>query len=140
MKRFFLLLAIIPCFLFAQETNNIWGPMRYFKGAWKGHETGRAGIGEGERVYEFIMNETFFHFKNVSKFKPQEKNPKGETHEDWMIFSYDSGREKFVARSFNIEGFVNQFVADSISADGRYFRFTSESSENAPPGLRARLT
>jgi hypothetical protein len=86
------------------------------------------------------MNGTFLFFRNTSTFKPQEKNPKGETHEDWMIYSFDNGRKVFVARSFNIEGFVNQFIADSISTDGRYFRFTSESSENAPPGLRARLT
>ena len=140
MKKIFLLLIVIPILLAAQENKDIWGPLRYFEGSWKGHDTGRAGVGEGYRAYEFIMNGTFFYCQNTSTFGPQEKNPKGEIHENWTFFSYDKGRKEFIVRQFNGEGFVNQFVADSISTDGRFFRFISESSENAPPGLRARLT
>ena len=43
-------------------------------------------------------------------------------------------------RQFNIEGFVNQYVLDSLSADNNTLILVSESSENAPPGLQARYT
>ena len=78
--------------------------------------------------------------ENVSRFEPQEKNPNGETHEDLTIFSRNENRNLFVIRQFNIEGFVNTFVLDTLKSDNRNFVFVSESSENSPEGLRARLT
>jgi len=61
-------------------------------------------------------------------------------HQDLGLFSYDQGREKFVFRQFHVEGFVNQYVLDSLATDGRTFLFTTESIENIPAGWRARLT
>ena len=43
-------------------------------------------------------------------------------------------------RQFNVEGFVNQFVLDSLSVDGKTFVLVSESVENAPAEFRARMT
>jgi hypothetical protein len=128
--------------LFAQEKipEDIWKPFRYFVGSWVGHETGKAGIGEGERTFEFIMGEKYLFYKNVSRFEPQEKNPKGEIHEDWTFFSFDNNRQAFILREFHSEGFVNKYVLDSLSQDNTTFVFISESSENAPVGLRARVT
>jgi hypothetical protein len=45
-----------------------------------------------------------------------------------------------VFRQFHIEGFVNQYALDSLSADGHVLVFNSEMIENAPPGTRAMLT
>jgi hypothetical protein len=45
-----------------------------------------------------------------------------------------------VLRQFHVEGFVNQFVMTSASADGKTIVFTSESIENIPAGFRARET
>lgn len=53
--------------------------------------------------------------------KPTEKNPKGEVHEDFGIFSYDQARKTFVMRGFYVEGFVNTYVMDEISGDGKAF-------------------
>jgi len=39
---------------------------------------------------------------------------------------------KFVFREFNIEGFVSQYLLDSLSTDGATFVFVRESSENFP--------
>ena len=122
-----------------QETENKWEPFEYFIGSWQGHETGVAGIGKGARTYEKIMNGTYLYFRNTSTFEPQEKNPKGEKHEDQTYFSYDEINNNYVIRQFNSEGYINKFVLDSLSADNKYFVFVSESSENAPPDLRARI-
>lgn len=78
--------------------------------------------------------------QNTSTFKPQEKNPKGEVHRDWAIFSYDRAEKAFVIREFNVEGYVNHYVLDAKASDARRLVFVSRSSENAPAGLRARLT
>ena len=72
--------------------------------------------------------------------EPQPKNPKGEVHQDWGMMSFDKGRKTFVFRQFHGEGFVNQYVMTSLSADGKTIVFTSESIENIPAGYRARET
>jgi len=74
------------------------------------------------------------------RFEPQEKNPKGEVHEDRTFFSYDKQRKLIMVRQFNVEGFINQFYLDSLYNENRNLIFATENSENAPPGLRARLT
>lgn len=117
-----------------------WEPFRYFSGLWDGTETGALGVGTGDRVYAFIMDETYLMALNTSNFDQQEANPAGEVHEDYSIFSYDGIRNKIVLREFHSEGFVNQYVLASLEGDAGSFIFESESIENLPPGSRARLT
>ncbi len=142
MFKIIFILSLLPLLICAQEKEepNLWEPFDFFIGSWIGDETGKAGIGKGERTYKYIMDNKYIYFKNISRFEPQEKNPNGETHEDWTFFSYDQNRELFVIREFHIEGYVNRYILDSLSTDHRTFIFISESSENSPPGLRARLT
>jgi hypothetical protein len=73
-------------------------------------------------------------------YPPQEKNPKGETHEDLGFFGYDRSLKKLSFRQFHIEGFVVQYALESISEDGRSFVFTSTAIENISPGWVARET
>jgi hypothetical protein len=143
MNKFIFWFLIISSSLFAQENNteeDIWEQFRYFEGEWTGKETGKAGVGVGERTFEFIMNETYLYYKNVSRFEPQEKNPKGETHEDWTFFSFDKNRRKYILREFHSEGFVNQYVLDHVSKDNHSFVYVSENIENGIPGLKTRVT
>ena len=69
-------------------------------------------------------------------YPQQEKNPKGEVHEDLGLFSYDGKRKKFVLRQFHVEGFVNEYVEQEITADGKTLRFVTERIENIPDGWR----
>ena len=141
MLRSIFLIILIPYILFSQEktTQDVWQPLHYFIGEWQGQSMGKSGEGIGERIYRFIMNDTYLYYQNTMKFNSQEKNPKGDLHEDRTFFSYDKNRKLIVARQFNIEGFVNQFVLDSLSADQKMIIFVTENSENAPSGLQARL-
>jgi hypothetical protein len=141
MLRLIFILIFIPYLLFSQEKidQDVWQPLRYFIGEWEGQSTGKSGEGKGERIYNFIMNDTYLYFQNTMKFQPQEKNPKGDLHEDCTFYSCDKNRNLIVARQFNIEGFINQFILDSLSSDNKTLVFITESSENAPPGLQARL-
>jgi hypothetical protein len=92
------------------------------------------------REYTFVLNQRYLEVRNQSTYPPQEKNPKGEVHEDRGMFSYDRGAKKLVLRQFNLEGYVNHYVLDSVSADSRTVVFVTVAIENIPAGWRARET
>jgi len=117
-----------------------WAPFRFFVGDWGGRGEGGPGVSTGEQSFSFILRGTYLHVRNKAVFVPQEKNPKGETHEDWGVFSYDKSRQTFVLRQFHVEGFVSQYVLEKILSDGKMFVFTTEAIENIPAGFKARLT
>lgn len=115
-----------------------WKALRVFIGRWEGEVKGEPGTGKAEREYSFVLNERFIQIVNRSTYPRQEKNPKGEKHEDIGFFSYDKPAKKFVLRQFHIEGFVNQFNVERISDDDRTIVFVSTAIENIAPGWRAR--
>ena len=115
-----------------------WKPMRVFLGEWTGDVSGEPGTGKSEREYKFVLHERFIHVANKSTYPAQPKNLKGEVHEDTGFISYDKAAKKFVLRQFHTEGFVNQFMVETISADQRAFVFVSTAIENIPAGWRAR--
>ena len=142
MAAFLLIVLLTPSILFAQEEKkkDVWEPLKFFLGSWEGQGEGRPGVSKAQREYKFVLQGKFLEAQNKSIYEPQEDNPKGEVHEDWGLFSYDQGRGKFVFRQFHVEGFVNQYVLDSLSADGKTLVFVTESIENIPSGWRARET
>jgi hypothetical protein len=126
----------------AQENRkeNAWSPFMFFIGTWKGTGKGEPGISQLERQYQFVLDSKYIQVKHKSVYAPQEKNPKGETHEDWGFFSYDRSRKIHILRQFHVEGFVTQYVSERIAPDGKTIVFTAESLENLPAGWRARET
>ncbi len=133
---------IVPSFVFSQTSrqDSLWKPLTFFVGVWKGTGTGEPGNGVYERTYQRILNGKFIEVKNQSSYPPTEKFPQGEVHNDIGYMSYDKQRKKFVLRQFHVEGFVNQFTLDTVSADGNRMIFVSESIENIPAGWRAKET
>jgi len=121
----------------ADTAEDPWAPLRFLVGAWVGESTGQAGKGRGERTAEFALLDRFLIVKNRVDYAPQEKNPKGEVHEDWSLFSQDHARKTIVLREFHGEGFVNQY---SLRESGSRLVLLAEAIENIPPGWRARLT
>lgn len=117
-----------------------WKPLRVLLGKWEGEVSGEPGKGKAEREYAFTLNDRFIQVANKSIYPPQEKNKKGETHEDAGFISYDKAAKKLVLRQFHVEGFVNHYVLDSISEDGRTIVFVTTAIENIAPGFRGRET
>ena len=113
-------------------------PFNSLIGSWHGTGSGQPGKGTYERTYQYVLNSQFIHTRNKSIYLPQEHSPEGEVHEDWGIISYDKGRNLFVYRQFHIEGFVNQYILDYLSPDGKEFSFVTESIENIAIGWRAK--
>jgi hypothetical protein len=142
MRQVILVITLVPCLLFAQTDKkpDVWAPLKFFVGSWAGMGKGQSGVSKVEREYQFVLNGKFLQARNKSVYAPQENNPQGEVHEDWGLFSYDRSRKKFVLRQFHVEGFVNQYVLDSLAVDGKTVVLVSESIENIPAGWRARET
>ena len=122
------------------STPDPWVPLRAFVGHWEGESQGEPGKGEVTRTYAFILKNRFIQESNKSVYPPQEKNPKGETHEHLSFFSYDKAAKKFMLRQFHIEGFVSQYALETMSDDGRSFVFVSGPMENFMSGWRGRET
>jgi hypothetical protein len=112
---------------------------RFFLGAWEGEGEGKPGKSQVSREYALVLDGRFIEVRNRSFYPPQEKN-KGEDHRDVGYISFDAARGKHVFRQFHVEGFVNQYVHQSTSEDGKTIVFVSEAIENIPPGWRARET
>ena len=108
-------------------------------GKWTGTSEGQSGRGTVEREYERALNARFIRVRNRSTYPPQDKNPKGERHEDEGFFSFDRARKLIVLRQFHVEGFVNTYVQDTGAGTGT-ISFTTEAIENIPAGFRARET
>jgi hypothetical protein len=137
-----LFLFCVPFLLHAQQTppKTSWQPLDFFVGHWHGTSQGEPGRGSGQRDFEFVLRGKFLRVKNKIAYPPQERNPKGETHEDVGWYSYDNNRKKFVLRQFHVEGFVNEYIEQERSPDGKTIVFISERIENIPEGWRARET
>jgi hypothetical protein len=142
MRRDFLFVFLLSGILYPQtnEHQSVLEPFRYFVGSWEGSAKGRPGLGKVEREYEFIFHDKFLQVKGKTVYEPQDKNPEGEVHEEWGVFSYDLNRKKFVLRQINVEGIANQYVLDSLAFDENKIVFVSESIENFFDGWRARET
>lgn len=132
MKTLFLILL----FATSLTSQSVWEPLKFLEGSWQGTGKGKPGISSVERTYEFVLNGKFLSARNKSVYAPQPANPKGETHEDRGMISFDRARKRFIFRQFHVEGFVNTYVSD----EGKPMVFVSEAIENIPPGWRARET
>jgi hypothetical protein len=108
-------------------------------GRWEGTSEGRPGKGTARRVYSRALKDRFIRVAHRVEYSPQDKNPKGELHEDEGFFGVDRARKRVVFRQFHVEGFVNTYVEDAESTPTRLV-FITESIENIPPGWRARET
>ncbi len=142
MFRLCLLFLLIPPLLNGQTASkpDPWSRMKFLEGKWEGTGSGEPGVSTVEREYRFVLGGKFLFVQSKSTYAPQEKNPRGEVHEEWGLFSFDRRRKSFVLRQFHVEGFVNQFVLDSTFSDSTTLVFVTESIENIAPDWKARET
>ncbi len=135
-------LALLSLFIAAAQPAaqpaDTWAPLRFLLGTWTTTSSGEPGNGTGRREYRLVLRDHFIEARNTVTYPPQEKNKKGEVHEDVGYISYDRSRKVFVFRQLHVEGFVNTYTAQP-GATGDVV-FTSEAIENIPAGWRARET
>jgi hypothetical protein len=71
-------------------------------------------------------------------WEPKSPGAKSEVHEDAGMYSYDKALKKLILRQFHVEGFVNEYQIDSVSADGKSVTFTTVRIENISAGWKAK--
>ena len=123
----------------ARQAADPFARVSFMIGRWESTIEGQPGKGIGRREYTRVLNNRFIRIVNRSEYAPQEKNPKGEIHDDEGLFSFDRARKRIVLRQFHVESFVVQYVQDADGPNGELV-FTSEAIENIPVGYRARET
>ena len=134
-------ILLLPVLATAQQQEATpFDSIKFFVGRWQGTTHGEPGDGKGERNYEFVLGAKFLKASNETVYPPQQKNPKGEVHEDIGYFSYDHDQKRLVLRQFHVEGFVNEYVQKTVTADGKTLVFETDRIENIPNGWRARET
>ncbi len=140
-KKRLLIIVLLPALLMAQteKKQDVWEPFKFFVGKWEGKGEGKSGVSKVMKDFQFVLKNKFLQLRTKAVFEPQEKNLKGEVHEDWGFFSYDQSRKKIVFRQFHVEGFTIQYVLEEISNEGKTIVFKSEQIENGPPKLQAKL-
>jgi len=138
MKRALMPAIAMAVALSAAAQDDPWGALRVLEGKWEGPESGQPGKGTSTREYRFELNGHFLAERNRVEWEPKSPGAKPEVHEDFGFFSYDKNLKKLVFRQFHIEGFVNEYTLDSVSADGKSLEFVSVRIENIPPGWRAK--
>jgi hypothetical protein len=138
---FLLVLLIGPAVLSGQQpvAPDPLERLGFLIGRWEGTSEGTPGQATVRREYTRVLNSRFIRAHNRNVYPPQDKNPKGEIHEDEGWFSFDRARKRLVLRQFHVEGFVNQYLENADSSPGKLI-FTTEAIENIPAGWRARET
>ena len=71
----------------SRSKEDAWGPVRFLVGHGKGSTQGKYGTAKIQVTGKLILSGKYLFLRTKSVFKPQDKNPKGETHEDWAIIS-----------------------------------------------------
>ena len=103
-------------------------------GWWEGTGTGRWGDSTVERQYRFVLRGAYLRGSTKSVYPPQEKNPEGEVHEEFSLYSYARRAGKFMLRQFSVEKIVNRYVQEKISADGKTWSSAPKTSKTSAPG------
>jgi hypothetical protein len=140
MKTIILLVTALVICLSAQDSisNDKWAPFNILIGEWEGEGIGKWGSSKVLREYTYLMGNTYIIGKNKSVYEKQEKNPRGETHENWDILSYDKGRAKYVLRQFHDEDITNTYNLDSANVANGIYEFETVAIENFGEGWRAK--
>ena len=114
-----------------------WEGLRVFEGKWQGPTTGKPGKGSTSREYRFELNGHFLSQRDKSVYQAADRAAKPVVHEDLGFFSYDGEQKKILWRQFHSEGYVNEYILDSVSPDGKSLEFVTTHIENLP-GFRAK--
>ncbi len=111
-------------------------PLRVLVGRWSGATRGKPGTGTTEREYSFRLGGHFLWQRDSSVYEGEGGRPP-LVHEDVGMLSYDATAKRIVWRQFHSEGYVNEYVLQPPSPDGKTLEFVTTRIENLP-GFRAR--
>ncbi len=109
-------------------------------GEWQGY--GQFGGGTPNYIhkrYSYEMGGMYILGRTLSMFPPEEVSTDYEIHQDLVIFYRLSESDEYRARAFYVESYVTSEKV-TVSEDGTQIVMETEQIENAPAGLRTRMT
>ena len=112
--------------------------LRWMQGEWRGVGEGEPGTSGSERHIDAYLENKYIRATGRSVYPKQEKNPKGEVHEQLNLWSYDRARSAIVLREFDTLGFIGTYVLDKAASAPDRWVLVAESLENVPKGWKAR--
>lgn len=137
-----LIVALVLPWLFASvataESPDELADLRWLVGDWRGIGQGEPGTSASERHIDSFLGGRYIRASGSSVYPKQEKNPRGEVHEQMDLWSYDRARGSVVLRTFDTLGFSCTFVLDRAASSAGRWVLNAESLENVPKGLQAR--
>jgi hypothetical protein len=89
---------------------------RWLIGDWSGKGEGEPGTSTSERHADTILDDQYLRVNGRSVYPIQERNPRGETHAQIDMWSYDRARKTIVIRQFDNLGFVTTYVLDKAAS------------------------
>ena len=121
-----LVLCLLPASLSAQErlaSTNQLSALDPFIGRWQGTTEGQPGKGTVEREYTRILNSRFVQVSSRSTYPRQERNPKGEKHEEMNQYMLVDSPQPTVVFETEVDR-ASSGLVDSPLRDHRAWRIT----------------
>ena len=137
MKSFRALAIIFVISTSALAQSDPWAALHIFEGKWVGATSGKPGKGSTSREYRLELNGKFLYQRDRSVYRTEGASAKPLIHEDIGFFSFDTEKRRIIWRQFHSEGYVNEYVLNSVSDDGKSLEFVTTRIENLP-GFRAK--
>jgi len=105
-----------------------------------GASDSKFGKGAVEVQYSLVLDDSFLQVTLRTRYEPRERYPEGELHSEVAMLSFDRAAGKYVLRQFHNETIFNEYVIESVSADGHTIVMVTRHIENYSPRWRAKET
>ena len=115
-------------------------PLDWLVGEWQGYGQFPSRTTYIHKKYYYDVGGMFFIERTLSMFPPEEEtSTEYEIHQDFTSVYRDDSSGGFLAKGFFVEGFVWSSKVDA-GEDGSTIVLETVDIDNAPPGMRGRIT
>ena len=108
-------------------------------GEWQGYGEFSDRVTFIHKSYAYEVGGVFLVERTLDMFPPPEPSTDFEVHQDLSVLHRDNQTGEFTATTFFVETYVTT-AAVRVLEDGQSFVVESTSIQNAPPGMRTRMT
>ncbi len=114
-------------------------PFDWLVGEWQGYGEFSDRVTFIHKRFAYEVAGVFFVERTLDMFPPPEPSTEFEVHQDFAVLHRNNQTGEFTATTFFVETYVTT-AAVRVLEDGQSFVVESTSIQNAPPGMRTRMT
>jgi hypothetical protein len=113
--------------------------LHWLIGEWQGYGQFTSRITYVHKEYYYDVAGMFLIERTLDMFPPSEPSTEFEIHQDFTVFYRDTQTGALKAKGFYVEGFV--WSSDlTVSDNGRTIIIEATEIDNAPEGMRSKIT